>query len=101
MPQPTPRRWQSWRIQLTAAPARAANTPDALALRMTPPPPHRPLPAPVTDVPAHLHAEAPDADGIRQGLVAHVRRLIAEGVYDSPDRWALAEERLFDAVAGR
>ena len=101
MPQPTPPRWQSWRITRIPTPARIATTPDALALRMTPPPPHRPAPAPVTDVPAHLHAETPDADGIRQGLVAHVRRLIAEGVYDTPERWALAEERLFEHAHGR
>jgi hypothetical protein len=51
-------------------------------------------------VPAELKAEAPGPDGIRHGLVAHVRRLIAEGAYDTPDRWAAAEERLLDRVLG-
>jgi hypothetical protein len=46
-------------------------------------------------VPPELHAEAPGPDGIRHGLVAHVRQLIAEGAYDTPERWAAAEEQLF------
>lgn len=46
-------------------------------------------------IPADFHNEVPDEQGIRRGLVAHVRRLIAAGHYDSPERWALAEEMLF------
>lgn len=47
-------------------------------------------------IPAHLHLEAPGSDGIRHGLVTHVRGLIAAGVYDTPERWADAEEAILD-----
>jgi hypothetical protein len=47
---------------------------------------------------APLKAEAPDADGVRRGLVAKVKQLIADGEYDSPDRWAAAEARLLNRV---
>ncbi|OWK44990.1 hypothetical protein FRUB_01321 [Fimbriiglobus ruber] len=55
--------------------------------------PQRPAPDPA--VPAALKAEAPGPDGVRHGLVAHIQRLIAAGEYDTPDRWAAAEEALF------
>lgn len=49
---------------------------------------------------AHLKTEAPGPDGIRHGLVARVRELIAAGDYDTPERWDAAEETLL-ARAGR
>lgn len=64
---------------------------DELQPRMASPP--RPT-APRPLIPAELRAETPGPDGIRQALVAHVRQLIADGVYDSPERWAAAEELL-------
>jgi hypothetical protein len=34
--------------------------------------------------------------------VAHVRQLIADGAYDTPERWEAAQERLFEtALNGR
>ena len=45
--------------------------------------------------PTDFRSEAPDAHGIRRGMVAHIRELIAAGQYDTPERWALAEEFLF------
>jgi hypothetical protein len=51
-------------------------------------------------VPAALKAEAPGADGVRHGLVAHVRQLIADGAYDTPERWEAAQDRLFESVRG-
>ncbi len=48
---------------------------------------------------AGLKAEQPDADGIRRGLVARVQQLIAEGEYDTTDRWSAAEERLLNRIA--
>lgn len=81
MRQPHPRRWQAWRVTLTARPTTA---PAVFTRR------------------AALHAEVPGPDGIRHGLVARVRQLIADGEYDTPERWAAAEERLLDrAFAGR
>jgi hypothetical protein len=37
-------------------------------------------------------------DGIRWELVYRMKRLIAEGKLDTPDRWALAEELMFRAT---
>ena len=82
MRQPTPRRWQAWRVTLTPA-ATAPATPEPIARRM-----------------ASFHAELPGPDGIRHGLVARVRHLIAAGEYDTPERWAAAEERLLAAAGG-
>ena len=50
--------------------------------------------SPETPGPTDFRREIPDAQGIRRGLVAHVRQLIAAGHYDSPDLWAVAEETL-------
>ena len=76
MRQPTPRRWQAWRV--TPAAKTPAITPEPIARRMA--------------------SELPGPDGIRHGLVARVRELIAAGEYDTPERWAAAEERLLSAV---
>jgi hypothetical protein len=48
-----------------------------------------------------LRAEKPGPDGIRHGLVEHVRKLIAAGHYDTPERWQAAQERLFQAIPPR
>lgn len=37
-------------------------------------------------------------DGIRWELVNRMKKLIAEGKLDTPERWAMAEESLFRAV---
>jgi hypothetical protein len=94
MRQPSPRRIYTWRLTTPCLPA--ADTPDPVLHRMTPPPPDRGAPA----VPAALKAEAPGSDGIRHGLVAHVRQLIADGAYDTPERWEAAQERLFESIRG-
>ena len=39
--------------------------------------------------------ESISVDGVRLGLVARVRREIAEGSYDSADKWDAALDRLF------
>ncbi len=36
--------------------------------------------------------EQPAADGIRHELVARIRREIAEGKYDTEEKWLAAEE---------
>jgi hypothetical protein len=43
-------------------------------------------------------AADPPADGIRWELVNRMKKLIAAGELDTPERWALAEEFLFRAV---
>jgi len=50
-------------------------------------------------LPPELHHEQPDVHGIRRGLVAHIQKLIAEGRYDTPERWEAAQEALFRQVA--
>ena len=91
-------RWQSWRVTTARRPV-ASHTPDPLAARtMAHPPGYRRHPAP--DPLAGLKAEAPNAHGVRENLVAAVRELIAAGQYDTPDRLAAAEEALFRRLAG-
>lgn len=92
MRHPPPRSVRTWRLTRPLA----AVTPDPIARWMAPPAPGRGAPA----VPAELKAEAPGPDGVRHGLVAHVRRLIADGVYDTPERWEAAEERLIERALG-
>ncbi len=84
-----PPRWQSWRIRLAPLPA-ANRLPPAFRFRATMIDPA--TNAPAAPAPTDYRDEAPDASGIRRGLVAHVRELIAAGQYDTPERWALAEE---------
>ena len=87
-----PPRWQTWRIRLVPLPM-PNRLPPAVRFRATMIDPETKVPAvPAT---ADFRNEAPDASGIRQGLVAHIRELIAAGHYDTPERWALAEELLF------
>lgn len=87
-----PERWRSWRVRLASPPA-PIELPPALQLRATMINPT--TPSPDDRDPADFRSEAPDVHGIRRGLVAHIRQLIAAGQYDTPERWALAEEFLF------
>lgn len=42
--------------------------------------------------------EQPGPDGIRWGLVTRVRAEIAAGLYDDEEKWAMAQELLFQRV---
>ncbi len=78
-------RWQRWRVTLAAEPAAA------------------PPPARFARVPAAAAApagEQPGPDGVRRDLVARVRAEIEAGTYDTPERWAAAEERLLRRIEG-
>jgi hypothetical protein len=44
--------------------------------------------------------EEPGPDGIRWGLVNRIRAEIAAGTYDDGEKWAMAEHRLIERVAG-
>ncbi len=46
-----------------------------------------------------LRAETPGPDGIRWGLVEHVRRLIQTGRYETPERWAATEKKLCERMS--
>ena len=65
---------------------------------------HRPHPPARLRAPMNDTADCPPADdekpvdGIRWELVTRMKKLIAEGKLDTPERWALTEEFLFRAV---
>ncbi len=40
-------------------------------------------------------------DGIRHELVARIRQQIADGTYDTEEKWQLAEEALLRRIEGR
>ncbi len=46
------------------------------------------------------HQEEHNEEGIRPALVARVRKAIAEGTYDTPEKWEAALDRLLDEVMG-
>lgn len=77
MRESTPRGWHRWRVTAVAS----APAFDRLT-RLPPPEPAAP-------------------DGIRHDLVARVRRLIADGTYDTEEKWLLAEEALLRRIEGR
>ncbi len=98
----TPQRWPARRFRFAARPdcgLPRTPTPEALRQRMALPLPRRadiPLDGPLA--PPELRAEAPGPDGVRHGLVAFYRDLIARGELDTPDRFARAEHALHDTI---
>lgn len=88
-----PQRWQSWRLSLVPA-STPTGLPPAIRFRANMTSPEQPPTAAESD-PTDFRRELPNASGIRLGLVAHIGTLIAAGQYDTPERWALAEELMF------
>jgi len=86
MSDPTPCRWQKWRVRLVARLAPPADPPAFV---------RPPLAAPGAN-----RLEQPGPDGIRHALVARIRREIAAGSYDTEARWLAAEEALLQRCAG-
>jgi len=50
---------------------------------------------------AARHTEVPGPDGIRHELVARIRQQIADGTYDTEEKWLAAEEALLRRIEGR
>ena len=89
----TPRRgWQAWRVTLAKTPAEPLPADRFARSRFT-----APATGTASDdlIPAAACGETPGPDGIRHALVARVRAAIEAGVYDTDERWRLAEEQLF------
>lgn len=87
----TPRDWHRWRVTVRLNPSGAFDRMSRLAL----PPVADPEP-----VSADLRAE-PGPDGIRHELVERIRQQIADGTYDTEERWLRAEEALIRRVCGK
>ena len=55
--------------------------------------------APATSHPSKVARRRPPADApIRADLVKRVRREIADGTYDTPEKWEAAVDRLLDEI---
>ena len=92
MRETSPRGWHRWRVTAgTSAPTAA---PFNHMARLSAPP-AEPKPAAV-----RAGAEVRGPDGIRHELVARVRQQIADGTYDTEEKWLLAEEALLRRVCG-
>jgi hypothetical protein len=92
----SPRGWHRWRITVvkSAPPAVAFDYMTRLSADS----------APETDaepVGVGAGAEQKGPDGIRHELVARVRQQIADGTYDTEEKWLLAEEALLRRIEGR
>jgi len=95
-----PRQWLSWRITRfpTQASVDSGRLP-AFQRRDLATMSHQNLqPLTIDGDRPDLRAERPGPDGVRHALVDHVRKLIAAGRYDTPERWAAAEAGLFQTM---
>lgn len=89
MRESSPRGWHRWRVTVGPTPPVAFDRMARLALP----------PVPDTE-PVSAGGEAKGPDGIRHDLVARVRQQIADGTYDTEERWLRAEEALLRRVCG-
>lgn len=87
----SPRGWHRWRVAVVKS------APLAPAFdRMT-----RLGGAIAAPVPMTQNPDVKGPDGIRHELVARVRQQIADGTYDTEEKWLLAEEALLRRAEGR
>jgi hypothetical protein len=89
MRESSPRGWHRWRVTFRSTPPAAFDR----MMRLSPAPDPQPV-----SVSADGGAEAKRSDGIRHELVARVRQQIADGTYDTEERWLLAEEALLRRI---
>ena len=90
MRETSPRGWHRWRVAVVkSAPSGA---PFDRMMRLTG--------APVADPEPARNPEPRGQDGIRHDLVARVRQQIADGTYDTEEKWLLAEEALLRRISG-
>lgn len=93
MRETSPRGWHRWRVAVikSAPPA----TPFDHITRLAGAPWTGAEPAETTE-PAAEHA----SDDIRHELVARIRQQIADGTYDTEEKWLLAEDALLRRIEG-
>lgn len=89
MRETSPRGWHRWRVAVVKSDP-AAPVFDRM----------RRLGTPVAEQPAPP-SEVTAPDGIRHELVARIRQQIADGTYDTEEKWLLAEEALLRRAEGR
>ena len=87
MRETSPRGWHRWRAAFKPAPPVAFDRMTRLA--------------DVQPAASRAAAEEVGPDGIRHELVARIRTQIAEGTYDTEEKWLLAEEALLRRIEGR
>ena len=88
MRETSPRGWHRWRVTVVRS------TPPVAFDRLA-----RLTPAPDAD-PVGAGEEVRGPDGIRHELVARIRQQIADGTYDTEEKWLLAEEAILRRVCG-
>lgn len=93
MRESSPRGWHRWRV--TVCPTPPATAFDRMSRLALPPVPAEPVSA---DVRAD---EVAGPDGIRHELVERIRQQIADGTYDTEERWLQAEDALIRRVCGK
>lgn len=90
------RGWHRWRITVVkSAPQFTPLATPAAFDRMTR------LAETAPNVVASTVVESKSSDGIRHELVARIRQQIADGTYDTEEKWLLAEEALLRRVEGQ
>ncbi len=93
MRETSPRGWHRWRVTVVKSAPTAAPFNHKARLSVAP----GLDPEPVS-VGAGTEVRGPD--GIRHELVARIRQQIADGTYDTEEKWLLAEEALLRRVCG-
>jgi hypothetical protein len=91
MRETSPRGWHRWRVTVVKSAPSAAPFDHMARLSV----------APGADAePVGVGAEVRGPDGIRHELVARIRQQIADGTYDTEEKWLLAEEALLRRICG-
>ncbi|VTR91040.1 unnamed protein product [Gemmata massiliana] len=91
MRETSPRGWHRWRVAVVKF-APLGSPFDRMMRRSS---------APVAAPEPVRNPEPKSPDGIRHELVARVRQQIADGTYDTEEKWLLAEEALIRRIADR
>jgi hypothetical protein len=92
MRETSPRGWHRWRVAVIKSAPPAAPFDHTTRLAGAPLTGAEPV--------ATETAEEHGPDGIRHELVARIRQQIADGTYDTEEKWLLAEDALLRRIEG-